>query len=172
MLIQGAGHGVTAQQHAATIGPYKVSDRTAGEVAANPMEHYAGQHLGLLLPDGDHRIVSLDPIPVGRLHIDRHRRTGGPLHLHPEHVWMAGRNCSQPAQLVNRRNRGIVEVSVRVPQQIARRRLHEQATLPDPDRRLDRNAIKPGSTSATVPRCPAAASSSKVVHRWPLGHAY
>ena len=77
----------------------------------------------------------------------------------------------QPAQLVNRRNRGIVEVSVRVPQQIARRRLHEQATLPDPDEGLI-NAMQTGLDFGNRSRCPAAASSSKVVHRWPLGRTY
>ena len=124
MLVRCAGHGVTAQQHAAPVSPHKVSDRATGEVAANSMEHHSWEHLGLLLPDCDHRIISLDPLPVGRLHVDRHAAESvRPFDLHPEHVRMAGRNRSHPTQLLNGRNQVVVEVPVRIPQQVAQPRL-------------------------------------------------
>ncbi len=145
MLVRRACDGVTAQHHPATVSPRKVNDRTAGEVAADSMKHHPGQHLRLLIPGCDHRVVSLDPLPVSRLHVDRHAAEPvRPLHLHPEHVWMAGSDGSHPTQLVNGRNQVIVEVSVRIPQKVARRRLDEQGTLSDPDRRLDRDAVQTG----------------------------
>src|SRR5512133_725821 len=105
MLVRRTGHSVPAQHHTATVSPQKVSDSTTREVAADSMEHYSGQHLGLLLPDGDHRVVPLNPLLVGSLYIDRHpAEPVRPLDLDPEHVWMAGRHRSYPAQSLNDRN--------------------------------------------------------------------
>src|SRR4026207_2261219 len=105
MLVRRTGHSVPAQHHPATVSPQKVSDSTTREVAADSMERYSGQHLGFLLPDGDHRVVPLNPLPVGSLYIDRHpAEPVRPPAPDAEHVWMAGRHLSHPAQSLNNRN--------------------------------------------------------------------
>ena len=72
MLVGCASDGVTAQHNPVTVGSYEMSDRAAGEVAADSMEHNPGQHLGLLVPDRDHWIVPQQPLAVCCLHIDRY----------------------------------------------------------------------------------------------------
>jgi hypothetical protein len=112
-------------------------------MAADSMKHNSGQHFCFLLPDCDNWVVALEPFPVGSLDIDRHATEPmGPLDLNTEHVWMAGRDCRYPAQLLNGPNQLIVDVPVGIPEQVARRRLDEQCALADPDRRLDCDAVQ------------------------------
>src|SRR6188472_706647 len=143
MLVRRTSHCVAAQHHSATVSPHKVNDSTTREVAADSMEHYSGQHFGLFLPDADHRVVSLNPLLVGGLYIDRHpAEPVGPFDLCPKHVWMARRHRSYSTQSLNVCDQVIVEVSTGIPQQVARGRLDQQCTLADSDRRFDRDAVQ------------------------------
>jgi hypothetical protein len=166
VLVGCAGHGVTAQHHAAAVSSNEVSDSATGEVPADSMEHYPGQHLCLLLPDCDYRVVSLEPLPVSRLHIDGHATEPvRPFDLHAEHVWMAGRDRRHASQLLNRANQVLVDVSVGIPQQVARRCLDQQCTLTDPDRRFDRDAIQ---TALDFGNCSPVPGSGQLLQGDPL----
>ena len=125
MLIRCAGDRVATQQYAATVSCHKVRNRAAGEVAADSMERHAGQYLSLLIPDRHNWVVPLQPLPIGCLYIDRYAAESvRPFDLHTEHVWMAGRDRSKPAHLLNGSDHVIVDVPSGIPQHVAGPRAH------------------------------------------------
>ena len=91
-------------------------DCAAGKMAADSMERHAGQYLSLLIPDRDNWVVPLQPLTIGCLQIDRYAAESvRPFDLHTEHVWMAGRDRSNPAHLLNGSDHVIVDVTSRIP---------------------------------------------------------
>ena len=130
----------------------ETSDGTSREVAADPVQCQPRQDLGRLLPGRHHGIVPLQPLRVGRLDVDRHAAEAvRPLDLDAEHVRVAGRDRRQTADLAYGLDQSVVDVARRIPEQVAGRRLDEQRTLADPDRRLDRDSQQAGFDLAERP---------------------
>ena len=109
-------------------------------------------------------------LPVRRVHPDRAAEFPAPFHHGRVVVRVGQRDARQPAQRPDQRDRRRIQQGDAVPEDIARRRPHQQRPLVDPDRRdaADQQVGLQHPPGIAVLPC----SRSSVVQCWPRAGTY
>ena len=133
MRARGDLEDVAGEDRAAALrGGRPVRDGAAGEVAAEPDQRDAGQHRqAVAVPEPDRRVRPDDPAPVGGVQVHRRVEGRGPVLHGRVVVRVRHRDRRHAAEAAHDRLGRGVEERYAVPEQVPRRRRHQEGALVD-----------------------------------------